>query len=245
MPEPDETRSRVTLIVGFVAGVSPDKWARVWAERMPHVELRLRPVAADAAVASLRAGNEMVFARLPLPPRDPTTGDQTSGDEASELHSIPLWEETPVVIAPKDHPVKLFDAVTLADLESENMLEGEDDATLDLVAAGVGLARMPQAVFRANGRRDVIARPISDAEPTRIALVWPAGATDEVLDEFIGVVRGRTVQSSRGAAPEPAKAQPKKGSSPQKSGKTGGKVQKGRPAKGRGQVNRGASRRGR
>lgn len=233
MPELDETRPRITLIVGFVAGVSPDKWARVWAERMPHVELRLRPVAADAAAQSLREGNEMVFARLP-------------GLETGDLRSIPLWDETPVVIAPKDHPVKLFDAVTLADLESENILAGDDDAALDLVAAGVGLVIMPQSVFRANGRRDVIARPVSDADPTRIALVWPADAHDEVIDEFIGVVRGRTVQSSRGAAPEPAKPAAKK--APAKSGKSaqgGSKPQRSRPAKGRGQVNRGSSRRGR
>ncbi len=181
------------LTVGVVPGVSADKWARVWQERLPRAELTVVPVAEEAAVAALDGSVDMVFARLPVP------------DEA-DLHVIPLWEEVPVVVAAKDHPIKVVESVTLAELEDEELYPGADDATLDLVAAGHGIARMPQSVFRATGRRDVVARPITDAPATRIALVWPAGRTSDSIDEFIGIMRGRTANSSRGAGTPPSPA---------------------------------------
>ena len=84
---------------------------------------------------------------------------------------------------------------------------------LDIVAAGHGIARMPQSVFRATGRRDLVARPISDAPTTRIALVWLRDEGGPLVDEFIGVVRGRTANSSRSdaAAPSPEPAKPARG----------------------------------
>lgn len=175
--------------VAFVPGVTPARWSRVWAERMPDVELWLTPIAEADAATVLRGAvgsptADMVFARLPI------------DDEG--LSVIPLWEETPVAVAAKDHPLKVVDAVTLAELADEDTVEGSDEAALDLVAAGAGIARMPQAVFRGHNRRDLVARPISDAEPTRIALVWPSGPQRDEVDEFIGIVRGRTAASSRG-----------------------------------------------
>src|SRR5206468_584131 len=72
--------------------------------------------------------------------------------------------------------------------------------------AGHGIARMPQSVFRATGRRDLVAREVTDAEPTRVGLVWRNSSSGPLIDEFIGIVRGRTANSSRGDAgadPEP------------------------------------------
>ncbi|MFD1712945.1 LysR family transcriptional regulator substrate-binding protein [Amnibacterium flavum] len=192
-----ESPARSTFTVAFVVGVSADKWARVWAERMPHLPLVLRLVDDAGALEALDGDADMTLARLPLE------------IDADVYRAIPLWTEMPVVVAPKDHPISVVDSVTLAELEDENLLEGRDDDALDLVAAGVGVARMPQSVFRATGRRDVKAREISDAEPTRIALVWKAGPPDDSVDEFVGIVRGRTAQSSRGTGGEAA-AEPEK-----------------------------------
>jgi DNA-binding transcriptional LysR family regulator len=77
------------------------------------------------------------------------------------------------------------------------MLEGQGADTFELVAANVGLALMPMSVARAHSRRDVIARPVTDAADTGIALVWPRESDDPRLDTFIGIVRGRTANSSR------------------------------------------------
>jgi DNA-binding transcriptional LysR family regulator len=147
------------FVIGVVAGVTPDRWVRAWRDRMQDVPLEVVPVEhpADALHGRVR----MVFARLPV-----------DGIAADDVHVIPLWEETPVVVAAKDHPVKVFDAVTEADLADETLYPGWDEGVLDIVAAGHGIARMPQSVFRATGRRDVVARPVTDAEPSRVGLVW-------------------------------------------------------------------------
>ena len=63
--------------------------------------------------------------------------------------------------------------------------------------ANVGLALMPMSVARAHSRRDVVARPLTDAADSGIALVWPRASDDPRLDTFIGIVRGRTANSSR------------------------------------------------
>jgi DNA-binding transcriptional LysR family regulator len=191
------------FVIGVVAGVTPDRWVRVWRERMPDVPLQVVPVE-DVAAALHPAvpaapAVRMVFARLPV-----------DGADADGLHVIPLWEETPVVVAAKDHPVKVFDAVTEADLADEELYPGWDEGVLDIVAAGHGIARMPQSVFRATGRKDLVARPITDAAPSRVGLVWPRSEGGPLVDEFIGIVRGRTANSSRSAGDAPAEPAPKR-----------------------------------
>ena len=173
------------FVIGFVPGVTPGKWAGVWGERRRWQRLELRPVAQDAALAGLTAGElDAAFLRLPVT------------DES--LSAIPLYEEQPVVVAPKDHPVAAFESLSLADLAGETILEGAWDETIPLAAANVGVAIVPQSVARAHSRRDLVARPVTDAPPTRVALAWPTARTTEEVELFIGIVRGRTANSSRG-----------------------------------------------
>jgi DNA-binding transcriptional LysR family regulator len=191
------------FVVAFVVGVTPGKWARVWAERMPRHPLELRALTAAEALAAL--ANETVdvaLVRLPI--------------EEADLSAIPLYVELPVVVAPKEHPIEALDAVTLADLAGENLLDGEWSGAIELVAANVGVAVMPQSVARALSRRDVIARPVTDAATTQVALVWPAGRTTELVEEFIGIVRGRTANSSRGTPTPPSPPAAKRAPKPAK-----------------------------
>lgn len=181
------------FVIGVVDGVTPDRWVRVWRDRMPGVPLLVVPVG-DVADA-LRSRAHMVFARLPL-----------EGIGAEAVHTIVLWEETPVVVVARDHAAKALDAVTEADLVGEELHPGWTEDVLDLVAAGHGIARMPQSVFRATGRRDLVARPVSDAPVTRVGLVWLRSGGGELVDEFVGIVRGRSANSSRGTAPAAAPA---------------------------------------
>ena len=172
------------FVVAFVPGVTPGKWERIWRERMPRSPLELRALPADGALASVHAGEaHMAFVR-----------DVTADDA---LHVIPLYRERAVVVAPKDHPVAAFDELTLADLASETLLPGQGADTVELVAAGVGLALMPMSVARAHSRRDVVARPVSDAPDTGIGLAWLRTVDDPRVDTFIGIIRGRTPNSSR------------------------------------------------
>lgn len=212
--------------MSFVPGVTPDKWARIWAERMPRVRLELTPVEESEQTAVLYDGRaEMCFVRLPV------------DDEG--LHVIPLYSEVPVVVAAKGHFVEAADEVTLDDLSGEivhPMPPLTAREAVETVAAGVGIVVLPMSVARLHNRKDVVHRPVSDAEETRIALAWRRDLDDERLQTFIGVVRGRKATSSRGptgqsapARKPPAKkqaAQPRKQAPKQRS-------TKGRPGKGR------------
>ena len=122
-----------------------------------------------------------------------------------------------MAVLPKDHPLADAEALTLDDLAGDPLAPAQPDSamTIELVAAGTGHAIVPQGVARLHHRRDVVAVPVTDAAPTRIALVWRVERDDADIQEFVGVVRGRTARSSRGDADEaeetPAPAKPAKG----------------------------------
>ncbi|MRX44350.1 LysR family substrate-binding domain-containing protein [Agromyces kandeliae] len=176
----------MSLRLRYVAGVSPAKWLRAWADRRPDLPLEATRVNEDSQLVEVRAGDaDLAFVRLPV--------------DDDELHVIPLWEEVAVAVLPKDHAFADAESLALADLADEPRApEQEDPAmTIELVAAGTGWAMMPHGVARLHHRRDVVAVPVADAPTTRIALVWRVARDDEDIQEFVGVVRGRTARSSR------------------------------------------------
>ena len=176
-----------TFTVLFVPGVTPTKWARTWNERMRRQRLELRPASPTEALAALRDGTaDAAFLR--------------DADADEEFSAIRLYEERPVVVASRDHlfsAVGANETIGAEELSGENLLDGQDADTIELVAAGVGVATMPQSVARVLSRRDVIARELRDAAPTTISLVWPIDRTSPAVEALIGIVRGRTENSSR------------------------------------------------
>ncbi|MET0990165.1 MAG: LysR family transcriptional regulator [Glaciihabitans sp.] len=175
-----------TLSISFVPGVSLGKWTLAWESRYPHNPLRVRPVDEDDAVTALRDGiADLVFVRLPV--------------KDHGLGLIPLYEETAVIVVPKDHPIALFDEVTLADLVDEQIVRKPASVpdAVELVAAGVGTVMLPQSIARLHARKDVVARPVTDAVRTTIAVAWMENDLSPEMEEFVGIVRGRTAASSR------------------------------------------------
>ncbi len=180
------------LTIAFVPGVSPAKWARVWRDRFPSIELVLRPIGADDVDDALAGDVDMVFARVPV---------------SDAHHAIPLWTETAVVAMPKDSPLAELPEVDLAGKDVHVVDPGpvpaDIDAALDLVEANVGVAVLPQSLFRAASRKALVSRTLVGSPGTQIALAWRAEDASETTEEFIGVVRGRTTNSSRGEQDQP------------------------------------------
>ena len=194
--------SDLTLRVGFVPGVTPDKWARSWRERRGRTRLRLVPQEESEAEAGVRSGDlDMALVRLPV--------------EREGLHLVRLYDEVAVVVVARDHPVAAYDEIDLADLTDEQFIGGPPpDLTpgveqldfppmtaqeaVEAVAAGTGVVVLPMSVARLHHRRDVVHRPVRGLPPTTIALVWRVERDDENTQAFVGVVRGRTPRSSRG-----------------------------------------------
>lgn len=209
MTEPSDT---AVFRLGYVPGVTPGKWARMWAERRPRVPLELVTAAADEAVELIRTGAvDAALVRLPI--------DRTG------LHTIPLYTETTVTVVPKDHLVTAAEEATVADLADEVVLRPLDDVlvwpgdrpgreaaftpattaeAISLVAAGVGLLVVPQSLARLHHRRDLTYRPLVDAPGSGVGLAWPDAENTELMEEFIGIVRGRTVNSTRTPRRDPA-----------------------------------------
>ncbi len=207
------TESAPSFDLAYVPGITPDKWARKWQEREPLVPLNLVQTAAAEAPGLVRGGEaDAALLRLPI--------DRTG------LHAIPLYTEQTVVVVPKDHVVAAADEVTSEDLAEDVLLHPLDD-TLDwerppglpaverpattadaivLVAAGVGLLVVPQSLARLHHRKDLTYRPITDAPESTVALSWIEDETTDLMEQFIGIVRGRTINSTRGKQqPEPAR----------------------------------------
>src|SRR5690349_13081437 len=199
--------TRLSLTLGYVPGGTPAKWARIWAERHPEVPLQLCGVAAAEAAAAVRTGTvDLALLRLPA---------NTSG-----LAVIPLYEETTVVVVPTDHLLTAVDEITAADLDDEPTLLPLDDVlawaaapgtpvdhrpettkdAIELVAAGMGTLIVPQSLARLYHRKDLTYRPITDAPTCPVALAFPEGRQAPLVEEFIGIVRGRKPGSSRGQA---------------------------------------------
>jgi DNA-binding transcriptional LysR family regulator len=196
-----------TLRVGFVPGVTVSKWERIWGRRFPDTPLELVAVAQADQESALREGRvDMCFVRLPI--------------DRGDMNAIPLYRELPVVVVPKDHEISLFDEVGMADLANERLQDTADidaaGATIELVAAGVGVAIVPHSIARLHHRRDVVYRTVTDTDDTEIALVWPSARTTEPVEEFIGVVRGRSEHSSRSPAGKGTEPEPRKPHAPAK-----------------------------
>jgi DNA-binding transcriptional LysR family regulator len=200
--------------LAYVPGVTPSKWVRTWNERVPEVPLTLIRVPASEAAAMVRErGADAVLLRLPI--------DRTG------LHAIPLYTETTVVVVPKDHLATAADEVSVEDLAADVVLHPLDDTleweeppgraaierpattadAVQLVAAGVGLLVVPQSLARLHHRKDLTYVPVSDAPESRVALSWLEDETTDLIEQFIGIVRGRTVNSTRGRPPAPANPQ--------------------------------------
>lgn len=196
--------------LAYVPGVTPAKWANTWHERVPDVPLVLEQVLAADVVGTLRDHHaDAALLRLPV--------DRTG------LHAIPLYAETTVIVLPKDHLLATADEVSAEDVADAVVLHPHDDTldwahppgleslhrpdttkdAVELVAAGVGLLVVPQSLARLNHRRDLTYRPVSFAPESRVALSWLEDETTDLMEQMIGIVRGRTVNSTRGRPQAP------------------------------------------
>jgi DNA-binding transcriptional LysR family regulator len=192
---PDELR------IGFVTGSTPDKWARAWRERRPE-RLSLVPLTEQEQEGAVRRDEvDMALVRLPI---------DTSG-----LHCVRLYDERQVAVAGHEHLISAADEVSLADLADEQLVRAHtsgwtpsasqqpwpamsEKEAVETVAAGTGVVILPMSVARLHQRKDVVRRDVIDLPPTTIALVWPRERDGEVTQAFVGVVKGRSANSSRG-----------------------------------------------
>ncbi|WP_336642185.1 LysR substrate-binding domain-containing protein [Microbacterium sp. USHLN272] len=200
---PEEPR---TFRLGVVPGATPGKWIDAWKQRMPHVPLEVVPVEVadqDAAIGGLDAA----LVRLPL-----------GADTVDTLHVIPLYDEVPVVVASIESHLLAADELRLEDLAGEVLIALTDDtlpaidapgalaprfaplSTAEAIvtaATGTGAVVVPMSLARLHHRKDADYRPLVDGPTSTVALAWVRERTTPDVETFVGIVRGRTAQSSR------------------------------------------------
>lgn len=189
------------LNIAYVPGVTPGKWLKRWQERYPNAPLKASRYDAPDPLVLLRSGEaDLVFVRFP-------TG-QAPVDALT--HVIRLYEELPVVCAAKDDDIELYEEeIPFADLEGSAFLDLTDypqdiggvAMAMEVVSSGAGMLIVPQSVARLHHRKDVVYRILTGFPETSIGVAWnrPQGddPDDAVIEEFVGIVRGRGENSSR------------------------------------------------
>jgi len=136
----------------------------------------------------------------------------------ADEHFVQLWSERYVVALPPSHPLTLKDRLRPADLAGVAMVDrchceqsalfdrapkGEtvaiaesEDWAMALVAAGVGIAIVPEGVARANG--DVAIREIDAKVKREVGLAYSAKSSPcEPLHNFIAMVGKQRRKSFR------------------------------------------------
>jgi DNA-binding transcriptional LysR family regulator len=247
--------------VTFVPGVTPGKWIHRWEERMPDVALESRPVPESRQLDAVRAGEaDMAFVRLPV--------DKAGLNVIplyTELSVVVAPKDHPIAAFDEIAVAELADEYLLADPDdfpawrdiSTEIQAGTRkplppmasvEEALDLVEAGLGILILPMSVARHFNRKALRARVVTGVPESGIGLAWLHSETplpdgfDAVIEEFIGVVRGRGANSSRQPSVLAKQAEaPKKGA---KASRGKGNATAGKGGTGKGGAGKGGSGKG-
>lgn len=190
--------------LGVVPGATPGRWVDTWRERMSRVPIELVPIDFPAQCEAVDTVDAALL-RLPL-------DDDT-------LHVIRLYDEVPVVVASADSHLLAADELALEDLGGETLIVPRDTVlgplvipgthtpvfaplettaeAIATVASGAGIVIVPMSLARLYHRKDAGYRPLRGGPISTVALVWSRERTTAEVETFIGIVRGRTANSSR------------------------------------------------
>jgi len=209
-PESEAPRS---FRLGTVPGATPGKWIDAWKQRMPQVPLELVPITVAAQQTAL-SDVDAALVRLPLDDE----ALAAAGLSRDAVHVIPLYDELPVVVASIESHLLAADELTLSDLAGEVVMTPSDDAlvpftvpgavapafaplptaeSIATAATGIGIVIVPMSLARVHHRKDADHRVLADGPTSTVALAWPRERTTPDVDTFVGIVRGRTANSSR------------------------------------------------
>lgn len=134
------------------------------------------------------------------------------------LDEVPVEELAEEFLLQPASDIPAYEEVSRAWRENAGRIVPEgltDKETIELVAAGVGLYIVPMSIARFYHRKDLTYRPVAGLDVYPVHLVWPRAPKGEprseeleaLLQDFIGIVRGRTATSDRGSETRQARAE--------------------------------------
>ena len=176
----DRETSPTELRVSTLKSISTDKWEQRWREQHPGIRLLITRSddwvrARDSAIAELLT-DDVNVALIRLYPGEIVT------DLATEpLHAVTVYSEDQALLLSKDHP-----------FANETSLDGALLDDFDLREA-----LLPAPVARDARQKDLVTVPVTGLEPTTVACVWRVSRDSAAIQDWVGIIRGRTGRSSR------------------------------------------------
>lgn len=279
----DEQQAPADLRIAYVPGVTPGKWLDRWAERLTErLDAVLYDGGDPVPLLTLPEDDpryaDMVFVRFP-------EGQSPASDALhciplyTELPVVCASSEHIVAAYDDEVPFAEIAEESFLDLADYPPEAGGAKMAIEVVATGAALAVVPMSVARLYHRKDVEYRVVTDLPasyggPTQVGLAWlrpdlrdaeleealadpesPESKRAALIEEFVGIVRGRKATSSRQPSvrereqAEAAKAQKRRQSADtagaaKRGGKPAGKGGTKPGSKGRGVPKRGGPKRG-
>lgn len=180
--------------LAYVTGAAPGKWVQRFNDRTDHPRLEATE-SRDPLAELLEHSVDCALVRLP---------ESRLNDE---FHRVVLYDEAPGVCVPKESELTLLDELGPADIEGEIInyqppSSGEVDVTavvnaVGVVAANVGVVLAPRPLLRALSAKATANREFRGDWATSMALVWWLDEDRDEIQDFVGITKGRTANSSR------------------------------------------------
>src|SRR5699024_11265481 len=82
-------------------------------------------------------------------------------------------------------------------LESPDQVGAGERMAIQLAATGSGYTLLPASVARMFGQKDVIVQPTNIHPGWDVGLAWRKAADSDLIQDFIGVTKGRRTTSHR------------------------------------------------
>lgn len=197
------------LVVGFVMSASCSvlpEILRLFRERHPGVTLVLEEATTGGGIAAIKEKKlHLCFVRVPIRDaalsmeiilKESLTLALPEGHRLSRNGKVPLSKlaDEPFVIFPRSHGPGFYDQIVAcchqAGFSPKVVQEASQMQTiLSLVAAGIGVALIPESV-QSLQREGVVYRPLHDRTPaTGIAIARLGNSASPVMEHFVAVAR--------------------------------------------------------
>ena len=213
-----------TLFLSTIPGATPSKWVHRFKARGSEVQLVTQDEHSQTLFLHPhdppRYLPQLGYLRWRA---DGTWQDLVTADglDPEELHLVRLYEEAPVVMVSKDHLLAAWTeddgdvgADELAEetfwdpadyasdpvtdpLDSPEEVAAGERMAIQLAATGSGYTLLPASVARMFGQKDVLVLPTNVHPGWEVGLAWRRAADSDLIQDFIGVTKGRRPRSSR------------------------------------------------
>jgi len=189
-----------TFTVGFMPGITVTAAVRAFATRHPDLTIDLTRTSWEDQTQAVRDGRvDVSYVRLPV--------DQVG------LKLVRLFSDPRVAAVSADHRLAGKESVAITDLLDDDLLQDPNavpewrdaapelrrgsrrtrqimasvEEKLEHVAAGHGIAVLPQSIANFYTRPDVVYLDIDDFAPNYVCLAWDAARRSPLLPEFADI----------------------------------------------------------